>query len=40
MGDFIGMLDSYLRRYRDERPKSDLGYMSPRQYRERLGLAA
>lgn len=38
--EFMGMLDAYLRWYRDERRKSDLGYMSPMQYRKELGLAA
>lgn len=33
------MLDAYLMWHRDERLKSDLGYMSPRKYRESLGLA-
>ena len=38
--EFMDMLDAYLRWYRDVRIKSDLGYMSPRQYRESLGLVA
>jgi len=38
--EFAGMLDTYLRWYRDLRMKSDLGYMSPMQYRRKLGLAA
>ena len=38
--EFIGMLDAYLRWYRDVRIKSDLGYRSPMQYRRDLGLAA
>lgn len=38
--EFIGMLDAYLRWYRDVRVKSDLGYRSPMQYRRDLGLAA
>ena len=38
--EFMGMLDSYLRWYRDVRVKSDLGYRSPMQYRRDLGLAA
>lgn len=37
--EFAGMLDTYLRWYRDLRMKSDLGYMSPMQYRRKLGLA-
>ncbi|WP_124061413.1 IS3 family transposase [Gordonibacter sp. Marseille-P4307] len=35
---FVCMLDEYLRRYRDVRLKSDLGYLSPRQHRRSLGL--
>ena len=38
--EFAGMLDSYLRWYRDVRIKSNLGYRSPMQYRRDLGLAA
>ncbi len=38
--EFVGMLDSYLRWYRDVRIKSDLGYRSPMRYRMGLGLAA
>lgn len=38
--EFAGMLDAYLRWYRDVRVKSDLGYRSPMQYRRDLGLAA
>ena len=38
--EFMGMLDAYLRWYRDVRIKSDLGYRSPMQYRRDLGLAA
>ena len=38
--EFIGMLDAYLRWYRDIRIKSDLGYRSPMQYRRDLGQAA
>ena len=37
---FMDMLDAYLSWYRDGRLKSDLGYMSPAQYRRSLGLAA
>ena len=40
IGEFVGMLDAYLRWYRDVRIKSDLGYRSPMQYRRDLGLAA
>ena len=38
--EFMGMLDEYLRWYRDVRIKSDLGYRSPMQHRRDLGLAA
>lgn len=38
--EFMGRLDAYLSWYRDGRLKSDLGYMSPAQYRRSLGLAA
>lgn len=38
--EFMGMLDAYLRWYRDVRIKSDLDYRSPMQYRRDLGLAA
>ena len=37
--ELVGMLDAYLRWYRDERRKSDLGYISPMQYRRKLELA-
>lgn len=40
MGEFMEMLDAYLVWYRDKRRKSDLGYMSPMQYRRSLGLVA
>lgn len=40
MDKFMEMLDSYLVWYRDKRRKSDLGYMSPMQYRRSLGLVA
>ncbi len=40
MEEFMGRLDAYLSWYRDGRLKSDLGYMSPAQYRRSLGLAA
>ena len=40
MGEFMEMLDTYLVWYRDKRRKSDLGYMSPMQYRRELGPAA
>lgn len=38
--EFMGMLDTYLRWYRDVRIKSDLDYRSPMQYRRDLGLTA
>lgn len=37
---FMGMLDAYLRWYRDVRIKSDLDCRSPMQYRRDLGLLA
>lgn len=39
-GEFMKMLYAYLVWYRDKRCKSDLGYMSPMQYRRSLGLVA
>ena len=38
--EFMDMLDAYLMWYRDVRLKSDLGYVSPKRYREERGLAA
>ena len=38
LDEFAARLDDYLRWYRDERLKSDLGYRSPMQYRRDLGL--
>ena len=38
--EFMGMLDAYLRWYRDVRIRSDLDYRSPMQYRRDLGLLA
>ena len=38
LDEFAASLDDYLRWYRDERLKSDLGYRSPMQYRRDLGL--
>ena len=38
--EFMGMLNAYLRWYRDVRIKSDLDYKSPMQYRRDLGLLA
>lgn len=40
MDEFMRMLDGYMIWYRDRRRKSDLGYVSPMQYRKNLGLAA
>lgn len=40
LGEFMDMLDAYLRWYRDVRIKGDLDYRSPMQYRRDLGLAA
>ena len=40
IGDFIAMLDAYLRYYNEERIKESLGWMSPVQYRKSLGLPA
>ena len=37
---FADVLDAYLGWYRDVRPRSDLGYRSPMQYRRDLGLIA
>lgn len=36
----MGMLDSYMLWYRDVRIKKSLGYLSPKRYREELGLTA
>ena len=38
--EFMGMLDAYLRWYRDVRIKGDLDYRSPMQYRRDMGLLA
>ena len=38
--EFMGMLDAYLRWYRDVRTKGDLDCRSPMQYRRDLGLLA
>ena len=40
MGEFMEMPDAYLFWYRDKRRKSDLGYMSPMQFRRSLGPVA
>ena len=37
---FIGILNEYLIWYNDRRIKESLGYMSPREYRQSLGLVA
>ena len=37
---FIQIVDSYIRWYNEKRIKISLGYLSPREYRERLGIAA
>ena len=37
---FIDILNEYLIWYNDNRIKESLGYMSPRQYRQSLGLLA
>lgn len=38
--EFIDRLDAFLHYYNEERAKESLGWMSPVQYRESLGLAA
>jgi len=35
---FIEALDAYIRWYNEKRIKMSLGYLSPIEYRERLGL--
>ena len=40
IGEFMDMLDAYLRWYRDVRIKGDLDYRGPMQYRRDLGLLA
>lgn len=40
LGEFMDMLDAYLRWYGDVRIKGDLDYRSPMQYRRDLGLLA
>lgn len=37
---FIEILDEYLIWHNDKRIKESLGYMSPREYRQSLGLVA
>ena len=38
--EFIARLDAWLRYYNEGRAKQSLGWMSPKQYRRSLGLAA
>ena len=38
--EFIDILDEYLVWYNEKRIKTSLGNMSPREYRQSLGLAA
>lgn len=38
--EFVERLDRWLAYYNEDRIKQSLGWMSPRQYRESLGLAA
>ncbi|MBR6013963.1 MAG: IS3 family transposase [Selenomonadaceae bacterium] len=38
--DFIATLDDYLHWYNDVRIKKSLGFLSPRDYRQKLGLVA
>ena len=40
MDEFVSMLNEYMRYCRDIRIKESLGWMSPKRYRESLGLAA
>ena len=40
LSEFMEMLDAYPRYYNKTRPKEQLGWMSPMQYRRSLGLAA
>lgn len=40
IGQFIQVLDSYIRWYNEERIKVSHGSLSPLKYRERLGMAA
>lgn len=39
-GEFMRRLDAWLRYYNEDRIKESLGWMSPKRYRESLGLAA
>lgn len=36
--DFIVLIDDYIHRYNEKRIKVSLGYMSPIEYRESLGI--
>lgn len=38
IAQFVGALDDYIRWYNEKRVKSSLGYLSPIEYRESLGL--
>lgn len=38
--EFIDILDAYLVWYNEKRIKTSLGNMSPKEYRQSLGLAA
>jgi putative transposase len=38
IAQFIEALDTYIRWYNEKRIKISLGYLSPIEYRERLGL--
>ena len=38
--DFISALNDYLHWYNDERIKESLGFLSPRDYRQKLRLVA
>jgi len=40
IAQFVDELDSYLRWYNEERIKMSLGGMSPKAYRQSIGLAA
>jgi transposase InsO family protein len=40
IAQFVGALDDYIRWYNEKRIKGSLGYLSPIEYRESLGLTA
>ncbi len=40
IGQFMEALDAYIRWYNEKRIKNSLGFRSPLEYRESLGLAA